>query len=245
MNLTLNIAGLLIDFDTRYPDYVRKRCASYVTDSPAGDCDMHLSVSDKEIALSDSEHVGSMEAELYAINIPLSESLPSRGRLMTHGVAIAIDGRSFIFTAESGTGKSTQAFLWQRHFGEERVKIINGDKPILWFKDDGKVYACGSPWSGKERLDENVCLPLGGIFLLDRLERHPELGKPQVKRAGQEECLDFLMHQIYIPSGAAAKIQTFKLVETLFCSTPVYKLIADMSREAVITASSVCFSTVQ
>lgn len=203
-----------------------------MADRPA---DLRLTATDENIRLSDAEHVGEPEAELYAMTIPLSEQLPGLGRMMTHGVAIAYKGKSYIFTAESGVGKSTRAFLWQKYLGPDKVRIINGDKPILWFRDDA-VYACGSPWSGKEHLDENVCVPLGGICLLKRLDTDPEGGNRIVK-ATPGEALDFLLHQTFIPANPSAQIKTFQLLEELFARVPVYHLITDLSEEGVKVAA--------
>lgn len=252
MIVKLEISGLLIDFDTRFPDYVRKRCEKYVVETQKSG--ILLRARDEDIARANAEVVGEMEAELYAMTIPLGECMPEHGRLMTHGVAISCDGKSFIFTAESGVGKSTHAFLWQKYLGEDRVRIINGDKPILWLREDGEILACGSPWSGKEHLDENSCVPLRGICLLERLGDGKgegcgnggggegcEVGcsgeRPSIVRATQEETLDFLMHQIFLPSHADGRLKTLQLLEKLYAKVPVYSLKTDMSREGVNTSS--------
>lgn len=240
MSILLNIAGLTIDFDTRYPDYVVERCREYVVEnhgdrfrgprSTPEPVPMILRSTDDDILLANRDNVGLMEAELYAMTIPLSEQLPALGRLMTHGVAIECDHHGFIFTAESGVGKSTHAFLWQKYLGDGRVRVINGDKPILWFRDGG-VYACGSPWSGKEHLDVNTSVPLHGICLLRR-------GTPDIKRATREQALDFLMHQIFLPQNPMNQIKTFQLLDQLYDKVPIYHLSVDMSKEAVMVSSN-------
>lgn len=242
MTVRLKISRLLIDFDTRFPDYVIRRCSRYIASS-ADDDDasgriLRLRASDEDIERADAGLVGPMEAELYAMTIPLSGLLPEMDRLMMHGVAVSCDGLGFVFTAGSGVGKSTHAFLWQKYLGKNRVSIINGDKPILWFREDGDILACGTPWSGKEHLDENVCIPLKGVCLLDRLENHPGKG-PGMMKASREETFDFMMHQVFLPDSPAGQIKTFRLLEKLYEQVPVYNLFADMSRESVIASSSV------
>ncbi len=239
MHTFLNICGLVIDFDTRFPEYVGKRCEKYFlgTEKPkamASDI-IEIGVSNEDIAKSNVGGVGEMEAELYAMNIPLSEQLPMLRRMMTHGVAVSCDGNGFVFTAKSGVGKSTHAFLWQKYLGKERVRIVNGDKPIVWFREDGEILVCGSPWSGKERMDENVCVPLRGICLLRRLDG--EDGAPRIFRASREETLDFLMHQIYLPTRKNGRLATFGMLEELYRKVPIYHLITDMSQEGVMVSS--------
>jgi len=282
----LKIAGVVIEFDTRFPEYVRERCRKYlvepesvervdgvmsvegvdgvesvesvergcgrVTEEEMAEA-VCLRASDEDVKRSNVENVGEMEAELYAMTVALSELLPGMGRLMTHGVAVECDGKSYIFTAESGVGKSTHAFLWQKYLGEDRVRVINGDKPILWFvggescgigsgsgsgSGGRRVLACGSPWSGKERLDENVCVPLGGICLLRRLESvpDPENG-PRIYRATKKEAFDFLLPQLFLPHGGMEQLKTIDLVEELYDLVPIYHLVTDMSREGVLISS--------
>lgn len=245
----LDIAGLQIDFNTRFPDYVKDRCAKYlaVQHNAAPGSALQLEATDEDIRKADRDHVGSMEAELYAMTIPLGELCPGHGRLMTHGVAIECDGNAYIFTAESGVGKSTHAFLWQKYLGADRVHVINGDKPILWFRQDGEILACGSPWSGKERLDENEQVPLKGVCLLTRLEEAPGFGTtvnaPYITKATREEAFDFLMHQIYLPQSSYGRIGTLRLVEKLYGQVPVYNLFIDKSLECVKVSSECLLKT--
>ena len=49
---------------------------------------------------------------------------------MLHSSAVVADGKAYLFTADSGTGKSTHTQLWPRMFGD-RAYILNDDKPAL------------------------------------------------------------------------------------------------------------------
>ena len=57
-------------------------------------------------------------------------TLPLLHRIIFHGVAVKYDGAGYVFTAPSGTGKSTHAFLWQRYLGRA-AHILSGDKPVI------------------------------------------------------------------------------------------------------------------
>lgn len=161
----------------------------------------------------------------------IGEQLPMHDRILTHGVAISCDGKGFIFTAPSGTGKSTHAFLWQQLLGEDRVTVINGDKPII--SNDLTVY--GTPWCGKEGLHRNIGVPLHGIGLLHRSTT------PHMTRATQEEFMDFMLQQTFLPRNPLALKKTFALLELIYNKVPVYKIYADMSRECIEMSSS-CFN---
>ncbi len=85
-----------------------------------------------------------------------------------HGVALLWKGKAWIFTAPSGTGKTTQLRHW-RDLLKKDVKTINGDKPILECRDDGTVWVHSSPWRGKEKYGiSGMSAPLGGIVLLEQ-----------------------------------------------------------------------------
>ena len=96
--------------------------------------------------------------ERAAIQRAFAEFLFSYNTLLFHGSAIAVDGEGYLFTAHSGTGKSTHTRLWMQAFGNRAV-MVNDDKPFLQLDED-RVWLCGSPWSGKHGLDANIRVPL-------------------------------------------------------------------------------------
>ena len=104
--------------------------------------------------------------ERAAIQRKFAEHLLQQDIFLAHGSAVAVDGLGYLFTARSGTGKSTHTRLWREAFGQQAV-MINDDKPFLQLTEAG-VLIHGSPWSGKHGLDTNICVPLKGICLLER-----------------------------------------------------------------------------
>ena len=94
------------------------------------------------------------------------DALMRRDRIVFHGAAFRWHQRAWLFSAPSGTGKTTQLKNWQRLFGGE-MEIMNGDKPILELCADGHVLVRPYPWKGKEGLGrDDITAPLGGIILL-------------------------------------------------------------------------------
>ncbi len=88
------------------------------------------------------------------------------GGAVLHGSAIAYKGEGVVFSAPSGTGKSTHTALWKRCFGED-VVFVNDDKPPVRVEDD-TVWMYGAPWSGKSDLNSNVRVPLKAIVFIER-----------------------------------------------------------------------------
>lgn len=84
--------------------------------------------------------------------------------MLLHASAVVVDGKAYLFSAKSKTGKSTHTSLWLEMFGD-KAYIINDDKPAIRFVD-GKFYVYGTPFSGKHDLSRNTRCELGGICFL-------------------------------------------------------------------------------
>ena len=85
--------------------------------------------------------------------------------LYLHASAIERDGRAYLFSGPSGMGKSTHTRLWQSIFPD--AQVFNDDKPALRHLD-GQWFAYGTPWCGKDGININRKVPLGGICFLRR-----------------------------------------------------------------------------
>lgn len=219
-----------MDCLTRFPSEMELLLAGYAAGGEESRaCAFRLDPAPWIDTITDETCQGPVNSEFYALSAALGEQLPRYGRLQTHGVAIQYEGKSYIFAAPSGTGKTTRALLWQKHLGTDKVRIINGDKPILWFKDE-EVLACGSPWGGKEGFQENVCVPLGGICLLRRSERNT------IRKISGQEFFDTYTSQVQMPKDPLMQLATLRLIEELYSKVPAYMLENDRSEQGVIVA---------
>ena len=85
--------------------------------------------------------------------------------LYLHASAVELNGKAYLFSGPSGTGKSTHTRLWKMLVPDAR--IFNDDKPILRYLD-GCWYAYGTPWCGKDGININMKVPLAGICFLKK-----------------------------------------------------------------------------
>lgn len=111
----------------------------------------------------------------------LHKALMQRGAAILHASYIDRNGQALLFTAPSGTGKSTQAELWAHYTGAE---IVNGDR-VLVRRRGGRWYAYGYPCCGSSRICLNRTLPLRAIVVLrqGKENRVESLSPPQKIRA--------------------------------------------------------------
>ena len=106
------------------------------------------------------------------------------------------------------------------------VKFINGDKPILEYKDN-QFIAYGTPWMGKEGLGEKTQAPLCGLCFL---EQAPE---NSIKRMTAAETSARLFTQILLPKEEENVVSTLDFVDKMILGLPSYLLKCTISEEAV------------
>ena len=84
------------------------------------------------------------------------------GAINLHSSFIRWQGGAILFTAPSGTGKSTQAGLWETYTDAEQ---INGDRSIIRCAD-GVWTAFGFPFAGSSGIFRNEAVPIRAIVVL-------------------------------------------------------------------------------
>ncbi len=94
--------------------------------------------------------------------------------LILHCSYMMYHGKAILFSAPSGTGKTTQAKLWEKVYHSE---IINGDKCLLQ-NENGNWYACGYPYHGSADECRNEKYPILSIIVVrqspfDKIEEIP------------------------------------------------------------------------
>jgi hypothetical protein len=85
-----------------------------------------------------------------------------RSGFLIHASFIRWKDRAILFTAPSGTGKSTQAELWHRL---RNAEVANGDRVAVTLEADG-IIAWGIPFCGTSGICKNTRLPVAAIVYL-------------------------------------------------------------------------------
>lgn len=216
MRKVIRLAGIPIGIDLNSSAYEPIFGRFSTQDAP----EMVLSVSPQEIIAAQKiyEPGSSVPYIEYMELCPkISDALLPYGRVFFHGTAFLWRGRAWIFTANSGTGKTTQYLLWKELCGEE-IQIINGDKPVLAF-DTGNITVCPSPWNGKEGMGQPISAPLGGIILLRQSNGN------HIRRVRAAEAVAPVFMQFLFTRKTVADVRAAcALEDRLLRRTPVWLL---------------------
>lgn len=226
--MVYDIADLRIQIDNKY-EYTENLCKGWVSLDQTSPVDIVATATDEEILAEKCQDPSFTEevAESVCLYRSICRQTPLFQRILMHAAVIEYDGNGYAFLARSGTGKSTHIRLWKRYL--KTVKAINGDKPILRCQD-GKFYAYGTPWRGKERWGSNAKSPLKALCFLERSKTNT------IRRLTPSEAMNRLFGQLFIPQERNAVEGTLILADKLLKEVPCYLLQCDISEAAVITA---------
>lgn len=223
----INLANMIIHIQGVY-DTLREYCKEYITTKKEIE-DFSITVTSEEIQNERESNEYNQKSDNYIEIImtllKIADELPDRNKFLMHGALVAWKRAGYIFTAPSGTGKTTHVRLWEKYLGSD-AEIINGDKPILEVKED-EIVAYGTPWAGKERLQKNTCVPVRGICFL----RQSEINT--IHRLSKKEALLLLLPQIYIMSDSKKAGKTLELFSEVLERIPIYEFRCNISEQAV------------
>ena len=236
------MADKVIEVTSIY-DRVHEYCKDYLTDEKA---DFSIEITPDDIKYekqkSDSEYayeglpLPNFSEELLEETAgyrKIAEKMPDYDTVVFHGSVIDVDGQAYLFTARSGTGKSTHTRLWREYLGDRAV-MVNDDKPMLRITDSG-VIAYGTPYNGKHRLGTNISVPLRAMCILTRGEKNSIAG------ISKSAAYDMLLQQVYRPKDPLQMAKTLKLVDKFAENVLLYKLVCNMD----ISAAEVAYNAMK
>jgi serine kinase of HPr protein (carbohydrate metabolism regulator) len=150
--------------------------------------------------------------------------LSKKDGIIFHSSAIMVDGKAYLFTAPSGTGKSTHTRLWRELLGDRAV-MINDDKPIIRYEDN-KFFVYGTPWNGKHSLDTNCRAEIKGICSIYQSKENV------IRKADSSEMLPIILNQTLRPASVSDMDRLLGLIDKMLTQVSVYKLGCNISLEA-------------
>lgn len=224
----IRLADVVFCIDNKYT-YIEEMCADYICEDSA---DVKISVSDSEIKAENCD--GDFDEgylESLAVYRKIAEEIINFNGFLMHGAVIDVDGVGIGFLAKSGVGKSTHMALWEKCLGK-RLAVVNGDKPLVRFVDGG-IYAYGTPWAGKEKMQTNMRTKLKKLCFLERAEEN------SCTKLAKDKVLEKFFAQIYRPTDGVKIMSTLEMTEKVIGTLEFYQISCNKEISAAETAIDV------
>ena len=239
---TYRFADVTVQIETIY-SYVQEYCQAYAcnglpdlriaTTQADIDCEREKSARENQAQGLPIHRFPDAYLETLAIYRKIAERMPEYNTILFHGSCVAVDGAAYLFTAKSGTGKSTHTRLWRELLGDRAI-MINDDKPLIRISDSGAIIY-GTPWDGKHHLSNNIAVSLKAICILERAKENAILP------VTREEALPMLIQQTYRPADPLTLAETLTLIDRLGMEVKLYRLRCNMD----ISAAKLSYGTMK
>ena len=224
------IADLNIDiqYSHKYLDFL---CKDYLASDQSVTPDFSVAPLpedfEKDRLVLDSKNYPDAYLKSLSVYRQIARKILEYDGIILHASVIEKDGKAYAFTAPSGTGKSTHCRLWLDVFPDAR--IINGDKPLIRYID-GKLYAYGTPWCGKENYNINTKAELSSICFLSRGNEN------SITAIDKNAALKKIFSQLLLPETMSQSENFFNML-TLICEkVKFFHLQCNMEKEAAIVS---------
>lgn len=135
---------------------------------------------------------------------------------LLHSSAVCVNGYAYLFSGQSGVGKSTHTSFWKQMFGDDCF-VLNDDKPAVRFTDGG-IYAYGTPWSGKHDISVNTRVPVKAVCFINRGDTN------EITRLPSKLAAFNLISQGSSILSETQCDKMLELIERFIDAVPIYKL---------------------
>lgn len=163
-----------------------------------------------------TEYLLSQYALLYILR-------QKKDALFIHGSSIVYHSKGILFSAKSGTGKSTHARLWRTYTDAEP---LNDDKNII-VNENNQLWLYSNPWSGKHQIHQNLVAPMSCIVFLYQSKVN------EVRQLKPHEAMRLLLGQIEAPRKEG--IENWNQMVDKVLELPIYYYGCNMEKDAVDT----------
>ena len=183
-----------------------------------------VSCKDSCKASSDTAEAVSSEEIFPSLRTVFLYLAQKKGKIALHSSSILFEGKAWLFSAPSGTGKSTQAALWNQYMGAD---ILNGDLNLLGL-ENGIPILYGIPWCGTSGISSTKRVPLGGIFFLKQAARD------KIEFLSGDKKRLYFCHRLISPVWTSEQGErSLSLVDALADKLLLCRLYATRERSAV------------
>lgn len=149
-----------------------------------------------------------------------------------HSASVIYNNKAVIFSAASGTGKSTQAGLWEKELG---CRVLDGDVTVCRERD-GKLFVYGLPWCGSSGKYINTEVELGAIVFLKQAKENT------VRIPDIREKISYVFSSTFSESLCEEMAQKVAgVTQTIVEKADIYEFSCNMDPEAAYVLRDAIF----
>lgn len=166
------------------------------------------------------------ESLFFMLGLVFRNTVILHDGFVIHSSSIDYAGHGIIFSAPSGTGKSTHVNLWNTYYAEN-CHIINDDTPPIRIIND-VPYLFGSPWCGSSFKGINASVKLSAMVAIERGQTNV------IRQLDYDEALPRLVPRMSLPLYCESLMDlAIKTFEKVLLKVPSYLLSCTIDRQAV------------
>lgn len=227
--MRVKIAELIVELNPKYNDTLLLSNPFQYNGSRATDIELKVVDDYLNNLLSKSNGKSSLgQLENYAFSTAFSRKALRFNTMLIHSSALIYNDGAYLFSANSGVGKSTHTKLWLQAFGD-KVHIMNDDKPVVRLYEN-KAIVYGTPFDGGSGIAMNESYPLKAIIFLERGDYN------SVRVPDYKEIINNLYFQTAHMVNFELAEKMLVNIEKLLDLSDFYILTCNMNISAVFTA---------
>ena len=222
-----NIAGVIVEMNPMFDRTISQAKPYLTTSLNSPDISIELSIEKLEEIKKRYNHLDLEEIEYIFLGQLFYRHILKHNGILLHSSCVVKDNQAYLFSAPSGTGKSTHTNLWLEEFKD--AFILNDDKPAIIYKDN-TLYAAGTPFSGKHDISKNTLVPIKGICFIERSSNN------WIKEISSKQAIFEILNQTErIPYEEDMNL-ILEHISNIVKNTKIYKMGCNISIEAVYTS---------
>lgn len=222
-----NIAGVIVEMNPMFNRTISQAKPYLTTSLNDPDISIELTMEKLEEIKKHYNHLNLEEIEYIFLGQLFYRHILKYNGILLHSSCVVKDNQAYLFSAPSGTGKSTHTNLWLEEFKD--AYILNDDKPAIIFKDN-TLYAAGTPFSGKHDISKNLLVPIKGICFIERSLNN------WIKEISSKQAIFEILNQTERIPYENDMTLILSHIENIVKNTKIYKMGCNISIDAVYTS---------
>lgn len=222
-----NIAGVIVEMNPMFNRTISQAKPYLTTSLNDPDISIELTMEKLEEIKKRYNHLNLEEIEYIFLGQLFYRHILKYNGILLHSSCVVKDNQAYLFSAPSGTGKSTHTNLWLEEFKD--AYILNDDKPAIIFKDN-TLYAAGTPFSGKHDISKNLLVPIKGICFIERSLNN------WIKEISSKQAIFEILNQTERIPYENDMTLILSHIENIVKNTKIYKMGCNISIDAVYTS---------